>query len=488
MQRAGAAGAEVIAESMADRLARGVVIFTGPGNNGGDGWVVAHELAGRGVPVAVREIIESRTPDAMAERESARVAIGSRRIESPGVVVDALLGTGARGGPTGAIADAVRTINAARSDGASIVALDMPTGVDASSGTALESVLADITISFGTVKRGQLLARGRCGEIVVVDIGLGEHALLQDGSGELVDEAWVATVVPPIDAGAHKGTRRRVVIAGGSRGMAGAVMLAAHAALRSGIGMVRLLVDEASMNPVQSGVIEATAAVWPIEPADFASHVSGYAHAMLIGPGAGRTAAARQRLDAALAHWTGPTVLDADAITMFEGALPELARALNGRPALLTPHVSEFARLAGTTVDDVQANRFEIARDAARILGATILLKGVPTVITAPNGRTMVSATGTPVLAAAGSGDVLGGIAVTLLAQTGDAFASGAAAAWIHGRAAEIAQSSRGVRGTTISDVVNALPSAWTLSSRPFAAPALARLPDVGSEWRRSVA
>jgi NAD(P)H-hydrate epimerase len=179
--------------------------------------------------------------------------------------------------------------------------------------------------------------------------------------------------------------------------------------------------------------------------------------------------------------WQGPTVLDADAITLFEAEIPWLGAALAGRQALLTPHVRELARLVGTTDEEIIKNRFEVAQDAAHALGASILLKGVPTVITGPTGESMVSATGTPALATAGSGDVLAGIAVTLLAQTGDAFTSGGAAAWSHGRAGEIANAGRPVRGVTIGDVLDALAHVWRLNSTPPPAPSLSELPAVTS-------
>ena len=479
MQQAGTAAAEVMMRRLGDALGGGVLIMTGPGNNGGDGWVVAGALAERGIPVRVHEIVESRTGDAFEMRAAAapRVTLGAGD-GSEVVVVDALLGTGARGAPTRALADAVRVIQARRSRGAIVVALDIPTGVDATTGATTLAVTADLTISFGTLKRGHLLARGECGAIVVVDIGLGDHATGTDGAPALVDEAWVAGVIPPIEPDSHKGKRRRVLVVGGARGMAGAVVLATRAASRSGIGMVRALVEEASLVPVQVSAVEATAASWPLVGADLSGLLEG-CHAVLVGPGLGRTPDARRLLETVLEVWQGPTVLDADAITLFESEIPWLSAALAGRQALLTPHVRELARLVGTSDDDVVANRFVVAQDAAHALGASILLKGVPTVITAPTGESMVSATGTPALATAGSGDVLAGIAVTLLAQTGDSLKSGAAAAWIHGRAAEMANAGRSVRGVTIHDVLDALSQAWRLSTSSPSAPILSELPAI---------
>jgi NAD(P)H-hydrate epimerase len=244
--------------------------------------------------------------------------------------------------------------------------------------------------------------------------------------------------------------------------------------------MVRTLVEEPSLAPVQSAAVEATAASWPLTGAELSVLLEG-CHAVLVGPGLGRTAEARRLLEMVLEVWQGPTVHDADAITHFDAEIPGLGAALAGRQALLTPHVRELARLVGTTDDEIIKNRFEVAQDAAHALGASILLKGVPTVITAPTGESMISATGTPVLATAGSGDVLAGIAVTLLAQTNNSYSSGGAAAWIHGRAGEIANTGRPVRGVTIGDVLDALAHAWRLNTTPPSAPALSELPAVTS-------
>ena len=481
MQNAGLAAAEVMIRRFGDALGGGVLVYTGPGNNGGDGWVVASHLAERGVPVRVHEVMESRTGDAYEVRAAAlkSVALGDGD-GSETVIVDALLGTGARGAPSRGLADAVRTINQRRAAGAVVVALDIPTGVDATTGAGSLAVNADLTISFGTLKRGHLLARDICGAIAVVDIGLGKHADGGDSAPILANETWVANAIPPFDVDTHKGKRRRIVIIGGSRGMAGAVVLATRAASRSGIGMVRTLVEEPSLVPVQIAAVEATAATWPLNGSDLSSLLDG-CQAVLIGPGLGRSDEARRLLETVLEVWQGCTVLDADAITLFEGELTLLSAALARRPALLTPHVRELARLVGTTVEEVIKGRFDIAQDAAHVLGASILLKGVPTVVTGPTGDSMVSATGTPALATAGSGDVLAGIAATLLAQTGDPFRSGTAAAWIHGRAAEIANTGRPVRGINIHDVIDALGHAWRISSAQQPSPVLTELPAVAT-------
>lgn len=486
MQTAGEAAAAVIMQRLADRLPRGALVFTGPGNNGGDGWVVARVLASHGVRVTVNEVVASRTDDARAERETALEAVSlGDSSGSEGLVIDALLGTGSRGEPRGDIGAAVDQINALGAGGSAVVALDVPTGLDASTGEATRAVRADLTITFGTIKRGHLVARTRCGAVVVVDIGLGSWAELEDGAPHLIDAAWVAERVPAIPAEAHKGVRRRIAIAGGARGMAGATILAARAAMRSGVGMVRLVVAAPSLTAVQAAAVEATASTWPMSDATIATDIGDYADAVLVGPGLGQGAESRDFLERLLTVYEGPLVLDADALNAFAGDVSHLARLLRGRPAIITPHPAELARLIDGTIDDVLAQRFDVGRELARALDAVVLLKGVPTVITAPDGTSVVSATGTPVLAAAGSGDVLGGIVTTLLAQSDDALGSAASAAWIHGRAAEIANQGRPIRGVTLDDVLNALALAWAIDRRGTEPPVLAELPAVGESYAR---
>jgi NAD(P)H-hydrate epimerase len=500
MQRAGAAAAGEIALRFRDGLAHGVAIFAGPGNNGGDAWVVARALAAAGARVRVLEPLPAKTADCSAERALAIAGGGTLRIENPdaggalhdggeSIVIDGLLGTGASGEPRGAIADALRTMHAMRERGATIVALDLPSGLDATTGSLPAStVRADLTLTFGTIKRGLARNRQCCGMIVALDIGLGASARLDDGAASLVDEAWVASVVPAFAASSHKGTRKKLVIIGGHEGMAGAAVLAARSALRSGIGMVRVLVDRPSLSAVQEAEPAALAGTWPesdgSDQQTLNDEILNWADAVVVGPGLGRGAASRAVLDRVLDAWRGPTLLDADAITAFAGNLPDLARRLDGRPALLTPHVVELARLTGAGADDVIARPFEASRDAARALGATVLLKGVPTIVSAASGAQLVSATGTPALATGGSGDVLSGIAGTLLAQIADPLAAGAAAAWVHGRAAERVPSAGGAhdaRGITLDDIVAELRDAWTFDVRPLRYPVLAELPAVGA-------
>jgi NAD(P)H-hydrate epimerase len=239
MQRAGAAAAAEIALRYRDRLVHGVLVLAGPGNNGGDAWVVARALA-------AIEPIAAKTPDAIAERALALAVLGDDDVASvvpefldgpEALVVDGLLGTGGSGAPRGDIARLIALTATLRAHETIVVALDVPSGLDASTGASHDVVVqADLTLSFGTIKRGHLVNRDVCGAIAVLDIGLGSHASLDDGAPLLVDEAWVDARLPSIPASAHKGVRKKVAIIGGAPGMAGATVLAARAAMRSGVG------------------------------------------------------------------------------------------------------------------------------------------------------------------------------------------------------------------------------------------------------------
>ncbi|MBI5600969.1 MAG: NAD(P)H-hydrate dehydratase [Gemmatimonadetes bacterium] len=483
MQTAGRRAAAELLRHAGDRARLGVDIYAGGGNNGGDAWVVAATLAAAGTPVRVHAVEPPRTDDAHAEQAAASPVLQGAAAPpgQPGVVVDGLLGTGARGAPRGDMARACADIEAARAGGAFVVALDVPSGLDATTGAHAGAPRADLTVTFGTIKRGHLTARDWCGAIVVVDIGLGAHADLDDGAPVLADAAFVRSVVPRISADAHKGARKKVAIVGGARGMAGAVILAGRAALHSGVGLVKLVVAPDNLDLVQRTVPAALAAAWPTDDAEAAA-IGAWADALLVGPGLGRGAHVRQLVERCVRGATGPVVIDADALNAFEGEPAPFAALIGSRRALITPHPLEFARLSGEDAASVNARRFDVAGELARATGAAVLLKGVPTVVAAPDGRAIVSASGTPVLGQGGSGDVLAGMAATLLAQCGDPLHGGAAAAWVHGRAAELAAPDGAIRGVTLDDVLASLRDAWKCDEVPRPSYVLAELAAVGEE------
>lgn len=498
MRAAGEGTAAVILARYPDVRTQGAIVFVGTGNNGGDGWVIAGVLAHEGSPVQVESLGEPTSADAQRAKGAASVALerAAERgaVTAPAVVVDALLGIGTKGEPRGAVADAITRIDALRARGARIVAVDMPSGIDATTGAGGRVVHADCTVTFDAMKQGLLLRRDETGALVVLDIGLpplADEDAARTLGPELIDAEWVRAAVPPIPAAAHKGVRRRITIVGGGEGMAGAPMLAARGALRSGIGMVRLLVAPTNVPVVQGALPEVMAARWPMTEEEQAP-VLEWSHALLLGPGLGRGTKSRALIERLLVTWRGPVVLDADALNVFKGGPRTLGSLLGARPAIVTPHPVEAARLMRLDPAAILANRFIVGAELARTLGAVVLLKGPPTVISAPDGRVAVVAAGGPALGTGGSGDVLSGIVATLLAQLGDPFVAAAAGAWVHGRAGELAagidvpgrdrRAMRSVRGTNLTDVIDALPKVWRLDDAAPLAPILAQLPKVGGE------
>jgi NAD(P)H-hydrate epimerase len=455
MRVAGAHTAAVIAARYGDRLWNGVTVYTGPGNNGGDGWVIAGALARTGAPVHVCEVVPTKSADAIAERAAALPAVGLDEPSGGGIVIDAMLGTGARGRPRGSVAEAVARINTRRAQGDAIIAVDVPTGVDATTGAHEGCVQADLTVTFGTMKRGHLLARGACGTTVVVDIGL-----TGDGNASLpvmVDQPWVADRIPLIPFDAHKGIRKKLAVIAGGPGMGGAGILATQAALHSGLGMIQVVTHPANVGALQARIPEALTKTFPMDDGALQS-LAKWADALLLGPGLEPTDETRTLIERLLRAFDGPVVMDAGALSVYTGKIDVLAAALDKRPAVITPHPLEFGRLAGVDVETVLAQRFDIAAEIAKQLHVAVLLKGTPTVVTAPDGARFVSATGTAALGTSGSGDTLSGIVATLLAQTCEPYAAAAAGAWVHGRAAELCD---GVRGIALGDIAGNLPKVW---------------------------
>ncbi len=476
--------ASVAAEWLHQRDERSAAVYVGPGNNGGDGWLIAGMLREYGWRVTVHAAGAPRTPDAQRAKDDAlRGGAFDQPTGSEALILDALLGTGASGAPRGEVAASIAMIRTARallySAPHVLIAIDIPSALNATTGVDDGAVAADITLTFGSVKRGQLLRRDLVGEVQVLDIGLVAAPVTEP---RIVDAESVRRWLPPIAADAWKGTRGRLSIVGGDPGMAGAVIIAARGAHAAGAGMVRADVAVESLLPLQIAAPFATVQPWR---AHYFSRIdTAWPHAMVIGPGLdGSAPTLREAVLALLSAFDGPVVLDAGALTAFRWSGPgdiaeidvadgsdtdpldALRHALRGRPALLTPHVGEFNALFPP--DAIPRDRFEAASHLARRLNATVLLKGVPTVIASPDGARLISAAGNPALAMGGTGDLLAGIAGALLAQGIHPMHAGAAAAWVHGGAAEQATLHHGAwRGVTMERLVEEVSNVW---SRLFA-------------------
>jgi NAD(P)H-hydrate epimerase len=514
MCAAGTVAAAEIVRVAGNRFAHGVRVHCGPGNNGGDGYVVAAQLARLGARVTVHAALPPRSPDAQrAERLARRhLPAGAFTTSVPadaqgGVVIDALLGTGATGPLRGAIADGAAAVQAARAHGACVVALDVPSGVDATTGARADGhVVAQHTVTFGTLKAGLLAARDVCGRITVADIGLGASTALDDDAARLATPDALAACVPPIAWDAHKGTRGRVLVVGGATGMAGAVQFVARGALASGAGLVRALVSSESARALQAAVPAVVCVHADGAPHDaLPDETFAWPHAIVLGPGLGRDPSAMGRTFEALrtvlalaggdASRTPALVLDADALVVCanDDGLAALAACARVTPVVLTPHAGEAVRLAAACGLPFDAGAREplVRLAAARAIAARtrchVLLKGAPTLCVAPDGEAWVVPRGGPSLATGGTGDVLAGVLGALLA-TAAATGAGVApvrlaalGAWVHGVAGEQPVRAAGARGATVEQVIAALGDAWVAVAAPAARPpgVLATLPAV---------
>jgi NAD(P)H-hydrate epimerase len=456
------------------------VVLCGGGNNGGDGYVAARLLRGAGRDARVVALVppERLSPDARAVREQAQRAgvpiddqeeLVAFEAGVGDVVVDALLGTGLARAPEGAFAEAIARIEAARGSGARVLAVDVPSGLSADTGRPLgPCVRADATVTFGFQKRGLVLHPGPsfAGDVRVADIGIPPAAAARVPVGcELLEEAEARLLVPARSPGAHKGEAGRVLVVAGSPGKSGAAHLALLGALRGGAGLVTLAARPEVLPFALSGRPEAMSVALPGSGALGRSDLSNLlaaakgANALVIGPGIPRGPETGELLCAFLARARVPAVLDADALN----ALAEDPAAIAGLdvPLVLTPHPGEMARLARTTAEAVQEDRIGMAAARAREWNATVLLKGARTVVADPQGPPAVVPTGNAGLATGGTGDVLAGLAGALLGSGLPAPAAARAAAWVHGRAGDLAALRFGERGLVAGDLGDAIGAVW---------------------------
>ena len=482
MERAGAAVAAAV-----ERLAPDgpVAVLCGKGNNGGDGLVVARLLrqAGREVATVLTGPPGELRGDALANLE---------RLPGPGpvrldgtpwdgeagpsggygppladavAVVDALLGTGFAGAPHGEVAEAIAALGRVQ---APIVSVDVPSGVDASTGAvAGAAVHADATVTFHAAKPGLWVRPGKAhaGDVEVAPIGIPRGAPSAAAIG-LIDERVLA-LLPRREGDSTKFVSGHVLVVGGSLGLTGAPAMAARAAMRAGAGYVTALVPAGLQQVIAgSGIPELMTRGLP--DADGALSEAGVEQvleatarggALALGPGLGRderaSVFARRLARAARV----PMVLDADGLNAHAGRLQELSN--RPAPTILTPHAGELARLLEAETEEVQAERLAHARDAAARSGAIVVLKGDDTLVARPDGRVAVSRGGSAALATAGTGDVLTGVVAALLAQQVEPFAAACAAVLLHARAGRLAAHGVGApEGVVAGDVIEALPRA----------------------------
>ena len=438
MENAGRAVAEEVGRRFPDQ--ESVVVLCGPGNNGGDGFVAARHLEERGYKVRLGfEGDEARLPAdaaAMAKRYTGtREPLGAGLLAGADVVVDALFGAGLARPVEGKLARLIETVNASNLP---VIAVDVPSGIDGTTGEVRGAAIrATATVTFFRLKPGHLLLPGRtyCGEVSLADIGIPASVLAAIAPKTFANEPalWLARFPWP-QPESHKYARGHAVVVSGPVYSTGAARLGARGALRIGAGLVTVA---SPRDALEVNAAQLTAIM--VREADDARGLASLLadrrkNAVLIGPGLGVGERTKELVLAALRS-DAAIVLDADALTSFAEDSRPLFAAIASRtaPVVLTPHDGEFARLFG---DLAATSKLARAREAASRAGAIVLLKGADTVVAAPSGTASINATTSPFLATAGTGDVLAGMVVGLLAQGMPAFEAASAAVWLHGAAA----------------------------------------------------
>ncbi len=483
MENAGRACAAQIVAACADCRDKQAVILAGKGNNGGDGYVIARHLLDQGWQVGVIVLARRREitgdaltnlvllPDAVLSFCPTEGELATKyrdELQRATVVVDALLGTGLKDDLRGLYREAVALIN---DTPGMVVAVDIPTGVHGTTGRILgEAVQADLTVSFGLAKLGQVLYPGaqQTGRLVVVDIGI-PAPLLSDTDGyDYLDEACVAPLVIPRAPEAHKGTFGHCLVIAGAVGASGAAALAANSAVRAGAGLVTLACP-ATINPIlEVKTTEAMTAPLPDAGAGYLTETAlsllerllATRNTVALGPGIGRhqeTVALVQRLVTTVSQ---PLVIDADALNALAEDLSVLQRRRSA-VIVLTPHPGEMARLLGTPLPDMAAVRISVAQEFARKHALYLVLKGAHTIIAAPDGQVAINGSGNPGMASGGMGDLLTGVITALLAQGYHPWQACRLGVFAHGLAGDLAAAELGEIGLCAGDLLKTLPLAF---------------------------
>lgn len=471
-----AAGAAVAVEVGARVPAGEVVVLAGSGNNGGDGWVAAHDLHASGRSVRVLSTCDPHTLSGIAA-EAAHGAIvagvhwrmpgeelSAADLEDAAVIVDALLGIGSSGALRAPLDCWARAANAS---GAFVMAVDVPSGIDGDTGAVPgDAVRADCTVTFTAPKRGLVLFPGaaHAGEVVVAHIGIADHLADVADAPEIWSAEEYAALVPLPAADTHKSARGRVLVIAGSGSFPGAAVLATRGAMRSGAGYVTLATPESVVAVTQAHLLAAPVVGLPqgrthafsSAAADKARSLAREFDAVVLGPGLTMADGAAATVRALVTRLDKPLVIDADALNALVDAFDLIEQRT--APTVLTPHPGELARLMGISAAEVQSDRVSSSAKLAGP-GRVVVLKGAGTV-TSGDGRQVVNTSGTPALATAGTGDVLAGVIGALLAQGLSALDAASLGAYLHGRAGEAAAADLTPVCVTAEDVPEYLPVA----------------------------
>lgn len=481
MENAGSGVARWIMDRFRPLEGRVAAVVCGKGNNGGDGFVVARHLANAGAVVHVLLIEPPSGGDAgvnltilkklaraarghISLRPFSRSAAGSIR---PDLIVDSIFGTGFSGTPQKMYKAAIDWING---QSVPIISIDIPSGVNGTTGIGSPSVMADTTLALGAMKQGLLCNDGKkaSGRTEVIDIGIPNPVFSSVRPRTLlVEESDVRAMLPARSPTAHKYSAGKVYVLAGSRGFTGAATLAAQAALRIGAGAVVLGAPEAIYPVLARKLTEVIVEPLPSTPEGSVSSQAlepvlnriSWADCVVLGPGLSRNPDTAALVRMLISRISGPAVLDADVLNiLFENGKESLKKRKG--PFILTPHTGEFSRMAGIPSKEIEAHRVDSVRQFAKHHSAVVMLKGVPTVTADPNGDVYANPTGNPGMATIGTGDVLSGMVGGLWSQGMSGVHAALSAAFLHGLAGDLAAEDVGQKGLVAGDLIDFLPRA----------------------------
>ncbi|WP_302420468.1 NAD(P)H-hydrate dehydratase [Megasphaera sp.] len=513
MENAGHAVAERAGAWLEGWDGKDVVLFCGKGNNGGDGFVIARHILAAGARTYVYVLGQEEdysqearqhlhTLQQLADDETCLLLpapqseadwqVLQKRLLASSVVIDAMLGTGFHGSLRQPIASIVAEVNAAAAAGAvTVIAVDMPTGVNSDTGAVSNGdddedgpLFADMTVTFGALKRGLVLYPGRAcaGHVEVDPIGMPGPLLMQleEDPAYLLQESDIAEIVVPRSPDSHKGTHGTIAIVTGSSQMAGAALMAAHGAVRSGAGKVFLRVPGATA-PYCIGVQPeimvrgiGTGDHFTAADADEIIAESKNWSVLAMGPGMGRDAGTKAFLLKVLEAVACPIVLDADALNLLAGEKALIAS--RGSRIIMTPHLAEFSRLSGLSMTEIKADPIAAARHFASEWKVNLVLKGAPTlIVSARTGNVYINSTGNAGMACGGMGDVLTGMIAAMTAHQGmsDLCSAACAGVYLHGAAGDACRKAHGPYGFTPMETADALPGALASLEEDLALPIL---------------
>lgn len=481
MENAGIRTVEVIDEILQNHRGRNVVVLAGKGNNGGDGLVIARHLlnSGMSVDTFVLGFPDAMTADAYTNYrilENLKASIHTLTREedldklmlallSGDLVVDAMYGNGFKGSLGDFEARVVKMVNWSNLP---VVAVDIPSGVEADTGRIHgEAVKATHTVTFALPKVGLVVEPGRdyVGTLSVADISIPSQLLTDNKlKTNLIDEAMIKSFIQPRLAESHKGTYGHALVIGGSLGLTGAVKMSSYAALRAGAGLVTAALPESLIASAAAGMAEVMTAplaetsngTIALEALPAIENLLGTISVCAIGPGMSGYPDANAILRFVLQRAGVPLVIDADGLNALMGD----TEVLKDRqvPVVLTPHPGEMSRLTGRSIEEIQSNRIETAREFATKWGVTLVLKGNKTVIADPAGNIYININGNPGMATAGSGDVLCGMITGFIAQGLKPQDAALVGVFLHGMAGDLAAQARGQRGLIATDMIGVLP------------------------------